>query len=70
MPTLVVAGELDNVTSPEEGRLVAEDFPNSELFVGRNSGHVYSLYDSQSPEAKEIRRFIRRHSLPAPPARA
>jgi len=59
VPTLVVAGELDNVTSPQEGRLVAEDFPDSELFVGRNSGHVYSLYDPASPEAKRIRRFIR-----------
>lgn len=59
VPTLVVAGELDNVTSPPEARLVAADFPNSELFIGRNSGHVYSLYDSRSPEAKRIRRFIR-----------
>ena len=59
LPTLVVAGELDNVTSPEEARHVAADFPNSKLFIARNDGHVYSLYDSTSPEAKRIRAFIR-----------
>ena len=57
----MIAGELDNVTSPAEGRAVADEFPNSELFTWRNAGHVYALYDSQSKGAVEIRRFLRRN---------
>ncbi len=60
MPTLVISGELDDVTTPAEGRMVADDFPNSELFAAANAGHVASLYDYESPPAREIRRFLRR----------
>ena len=60
IPTLVVSGELDNVTSPAEGRMVADDFPNSELLIAPNAGHVASLYDYDSPPAREIRAFLRR----------
>jgi pimeloyl-ACP methyl ester carboxylesterase len=61
MPVLVVAGELDNVTSPAEGRKVAEEFPNAKLFVAPGAGHVSSLYDASSPEGREIRRFLAEH---------
>lgn len=61
MPVLVVAGELDNITSPPEARAVAADFPNAELFVWPNAGHVQSLYDPQSEGAVRIRRFLRRN---------
>jgi pimeloyl-ACP methyl ester carboxylesterase len=60
VPTLVVAGELDDITTPTEGRMVAKEFPNSEYFEARNGGHVVSLYDSHGPAAREIRRFLRR----------
>ena len=61
VPTLVVAGELDDITTPTEGKQVAAEFPNSEYFEARNGGHVVSLYDSHGPAAKEIRRFLRRN---------
>jgi pimeloyl-ACP methyl ester carboxylesterase len=58
-PVLVVSGELDNVTSPQEGRMVAEEFPDSRLFVARGAGHVADLYDAGSPPAVRTRRFLR-----------
>jgi len=61
VPTLVVAGELDDITTPAEGKTVAEEFPGSEYFEARNAGHVVSLYDSHGSAAREIRRFLRRH---------
>jgi hypothetical protein len=56
---LVVNGELDDITTPHEGRLVAEQFPDARRFVGRNDGHVDALYDAQGPSARVIRRFLR-----------
>ena len=38
---------------------MANEFPNSEYYTARNGGHVSSLYDSHSPEARKIRRFLR-----------
>jgi pimeloyl-ACP methyl ester carboxylesterase len=61
VPTLVVAGELDSVTTPREGRMVAMDFPNSRYYEDRNSGHIAALYGSQQAAAKEIRSFLRRN---------
>jgi pimeloyl-ACP methyl ester carboxylesterase len=60
VPTLVVAGELDDITTPAEGKQVADLFPNSEYFDARNGGHVVSLYDSHGPAARQIRKFLRR----------
>ncbi len=62
VPTLVVSGEFDDITTPHEARLVADEFPNSTLYTARGAGHVSSLYDGRSPEAREIRRFIREHT--------
>ncbi len=61
MPVLVIGGELDDVTSPAEARATAALFPNSELFLWRNAGHVYSLYDPGSKGAVRIREFLRRN---------
>jgi pimeloyl-ACP methyl ester carboxylesterase len=61
VPTLVVAGELDDITTPVEGKQVAKQFPNSKYFEARNGGHVVSLYDSHGSAARKIRRFLRRH---------
>ena len=58
-PVLVVSGELDNVTTPYEGRLVAKEFPNSRQFVARGAGHVADLYDGSSPPAVRTRHFLR-----------
>ena len=61
VPTLVVIGELDNVTSPAEGRMTAALFPDSRTYLFRNGGHVASLYGHNNPGAKRIRAFLKRH---------
>jgi len=61
-PVLVVSGELDDVTTPHEGHLVAKMFPNSRQYIARNAGHVASLYDGHSPPAQRIRRFLTRNT--------
>jgi pimeloyl-ACP methyl ester carboxylesterase len=58
-PVLVVAGEMDDVTTPHEGRVVADLFPDSTFFEERNAGHTQALYYYQGPSAVEIRRFLR-----------
>jgi pimeloyl-ACP methyl ester carboxylesterase len=61
-PTLVLAGELDDVTSAQEARQVARRFPRSQLFVVPNRGHVSSLYfPFRAPAVGRIRDFIRAH---------
>jgi pimeloyl-ACP methyl ester carboxylesterase len=58
-PVLVVSGELDSVTSPYEGHLVAEMFPDARQFVDRGAGHVADLYDGTIPAAVRTRQFLR-----------
>lgn len=57
-PVLVVSGEMDNLTTPQEGRWTAELFPRSRHFVARNAGHVDALYHHDGAAAKRIRRFV------------
>ncbi len=61
IPVLVVSGELDDVTSPREGRLTADEFPEARRYIAPNAGHVASLYDYGGPPARRIRRFLRRN---------
>jgi pimeloyl-ACP methyl ester carboxylesterase len=58
-PVLVVSGEMDNLTTPDEGRMVADEFPNSELHIARNAGHVNALYYRDGDAAAAVRRFVR-----------
>jgi pimeloyl-ACP methyl ester carboxylesterase len=59
-PTLILAGELDDVTSVEEAREVKTRFPRSQLYVVPNRGHVSSLYfPFRSPAVGRIRKFVR-----------
>jgi pimeloyl-ACP methyl ester carboxylesterase len=58
-PVLVVSGELDSVTTPYEGQLVAEMFPDARQFVARGAGHVADLYDGTIPPAVRTRQFLR-----------
>jgi pimeloyl-ACP methyl ester carboxylesterase len=58
-PVLVVSGELDNVTTPYEGRLVEAEFPDARQYVARGDGHVADLYDGSSPPAVRTRHFLR-----------
>jgi pimeloyl-ACP methyl ester carboxylesterase len=59
VPVLVVSGELDDLTTPWEGRVVAEQFPQGRQFVARNVGHVHALYYAGGAAAVEIREFLR-----------
>jgi pimeloyl-ACP methyl ester carboxylesterase len=61
VPTLVVSGELDDATSPTEGRMVAADFPNSRFMLVHDAGHVSSLYGGRYPSRDRVREFLIRH---------
>ncbi|HSS05449.1 MAG TPA: alpha/beta fold hydrolase [Solirubrobacterales bacterium] len=59
-PTLILAGQLDDVTSVAEARQVETRFPRSRLYVVPNRGHASSLYyPFSSPAVAEIRGFLR-----------
>ncbi len=49
VPTLILNGEFDSVTSPEDGRQTARQFPSATQVIIPNQGHVtalgYSNYD-------------------------
>jgi pimeloyl-ACP methyl ester carboxylesterase len=63
VPTLVLSGELDNVTSAYEAQKVADAFPDARRVVIRNAGHVPSLYGGRFPGAEgRVREFVRRFS--------
>lgn len=58
-PTLVLAGEVDDITSVAEARQVRRRFPRSRLYVVPDRGHSSSLYfPFRSPGVGAIRRFI------------
>ena len=62
VPTLVISGELDNVTSPYEAAKVVKAFPDARRRVVRNAGHVPSLYGGRFPAEGRVRKFVRRFS--------
>jgi pimeloyl-ACP methyl ester carboxylesterase len=58
-PTLITAGQVDDVTSVREGHQVAARFPRSKLYVVPDRGHVSSLYfPFRSPAVGVVRHFI------------
>lgn len=65
-PVLVVNGEMDSLTTPHEGKLVADEFPDSELYIARNAGHVNPLYYRNGKAAKKIRSFLAQAFAEAP----
>jgi pimeloyl-ACP methyl ester carboxylesterase len=61
-PTLITAGQVDDVTSVREAQEVQARFPRSQLYVVPDRGHVSSLYfPFRSPAVGVIRRFITSH---------
>jgi pimeloyl-ACP methyl ester carboxylesterase len=61
-PTLILAGQLDDVTSVAEARQVRARFPRSRLYVVPNRGHASSIYfPYRSPAVGAIRNFLRDH---------
>ena len=59
-PVLVLNGEFDDVTTPQEGKTVTGFFPNARQFVYPNRGHVDALYNAKRPAGREIRSFLRK----------
>lgn len=59
VPVLVLSGELDSITTPAEGALVAEQFPDATQVVVRNSFHVTAVGDRDDCAERIVRAFVR-----------
>ncbi|MGL5809365.1 MAG: alpha/beta fold hydrolase [Nocardioides sp.] len=59
MPTLVLVGDLDSVTSAEGSRIVAGNFPDATYVEIANVGHVTALADYSRCASRLVRRFVR-----------
>ncbi len=59
VPTLVLSGELDSITTAAEGALVAQQFPRSKQIVVANSFHVDAVGDTDDCAVRILRRFVR-----------
>lgn len=62
VPTLVLVGDLDSVTSAEGSRTVAARFPNSTFVDVHNMVHVSAVGDSVGCASGIVRRFFRTRS--------
>jgi pimeloyl-ACP methyl ester carboxylesterase len=59
VPALIVSGELDNMTTPQDGAAVARAFPRGRQVLIANSFHVNALPRARSPcAARIVRHFI------------
>ena len=59
VPTLVLVGDLDSVTSAEGAKQVAHSFPNSTFVEVANMTHVTALSDTNGCAAGIVMRFVR-----------
>ena len=59
VPTLILNGDLDNITPLADARVVAARFPRSTLVVMQNSGHVTALQDQNDCAAPIYEHFVR-----------
>lgn len=57
-PVLVLSGELDSVTAPEQGKLATALFANARQLLVTNSFHVTALSDEDNCALPIVRRFI------------
>jgi pimeloyl-ACP methyl ester carboxylesterase len=58
VPTLVLNGDLDNITPLADARVVASRFPDSTLVVIQNSGHVTALEDQNDCASRIYEHFV------------
>jgi pimeloyl-ACP methyl ester carboxylesterase len=58
VPTLVLTGELDSITTPAEGDLVTAEFPDARHVVVANSFHVTAEDDTDGCGSSILRRFV------------
>ncbi len=68
VPTLILSGELDSITSAAEGDMVKAQFPNSTHIVVANSTHVVGGAGSTSCGATLVRYVVRHGSRDIPEA--
>ncbi len=59
VPTLVLNGDLDNITPLADARIVASRFPNSTLVDVHNSVHVTAIEDANHCASVIYERFVR-----------
>ena len=60
VPTLVLNGDLDNITASSGARVVASRFPRATFVEIANTVHVSAIGDRDGCAAPLVRRFIRR----------
>ncbi len=58
VPTLVLSGELDSLTTPEEAETVTRQFPAARHIVLANSFHVDAVGDTDDCASVLVRRFV------------
>jgi pimeloyl-ACP methyl ester carboxylesterase len=58
VPVLVLSGELDSITTPAEGHLVTQQFPDAQQVVVRNSFHVTAMGDTDGCAQSLVRAFV------------
>ena len=58
VPVLVLSGELDSITTPAEGNLVAAQFPDAQRVLVRNSVHVTAVGDKDDCAQRIVRSFV------------
>ena len=59
VPTLVLAGDIDSLTSPEGAKQTAAAFPNSTYVEVANMTHVSAIRDFGHCASRIVRRFVR-----------
>lgn len=59
VPTLVIDGDLDSLTSPEGAKATAAAFPNSTYVETHNMTHVSAIIDFNQCASVIVRRFVR-----------
>ena len=64
VPTLVLSGDLDSLTSPEGARLVASRFPDATFVSVRNMVHVSAISDFGRCASTIVVEFVRRRIAP------
>ena len=62
VPTLVLSGELDSITTPAEAAMVTRQFPNAKHIVLANSFHVDAVGDTDYCAVRILHRFLVRPS--------
>lgn len=60
VPTLVLSGELDSITTPAEGAIVAAQFPAARQVIVANSFHVTAEDATDTCAVRILRKFVTR----------